>query len=265
MKVATINRLLTGLAVALSVSALWLATRNQTFTYVTLDGREVRMLVAGSGDTTVVFENGCCPALEAWGKVQPEVARFATTVAYDRAGIGLSDDGPAPRDGRTIAIELHRTLELAGFAPPYVLVGASLGGPYVRVFAGLFPSEVAGMVLVDPTAEAGDFSESVVEELKSARQTLKQAAESAVPPGIPVVVIDAQRSTAVPFLTPALRQALAESRSARLTQSRAYELWLRDIPKGRLVVTEDSGHNVAIEQPGLVIETVRQVVALTRR
>lgn len=132
--------LLAGLAVALSASALWLATRSQTFTYVMLDGRAVRMLVAGGGDATVVLENGCCPALETWGKVQAEIARFATTVACDRAGLGLSGDGPAPRDGRTIAIELHRTLELAGFASPYVLVGASLGGPYIRVFAGLYPS-----------------------------------------------------------------------------------------------------------------------------
>jgi pimeloyl-ACP methyl ester carboxylesterase len=265
MRVPAINTLLAGLAVVLSASALWLATRSQTFTHVTLDGRDVRMLVAGSGDATVVFENGCCPALEAWGKVQAEVARFATTVSYDRAGLGLSDDGPAPRDGRTVAVELHRILELAGFTPPYVLVGASLGGPYVRVFAGLYPSEVAGLVLVDPTAETGDFSESVVGELKSARETLKQAAESVVPPDIPVVVIDAQRSTAVPFLTPALRQALAESRSAGVTQSRAYELWLRGIPNGRLVVTEDSGHNVGIEQPELVVETVREVVAAARR
>src|SRR5262249_16554463 len=30
-------------------------------------------------------------------------------------------------------------------------VGHSLGGPFVRVFAGLYPGEVAGLVLVDPT------------------------------------------------------------------------------------------------------------------
>jgi pimeloyl-ACP methyl ester carboxylesterase len=264
MRVPAINTLLAGLAVVLSASALWLGARSQTFTYVTLDGRDIRLLVAGSGDATVVLENGCCPALEVWGKVQTEIARFATTVAYDRAGAGLSDEGPTPRDARTIAVELHRTLELAGFRPPYVLVGASLGGPYIRVFAGLYPNEVAGMVLVDPTAQARDFSDSEVEELRAARDSLRQAGESAVPPGIPVVVIHARRLD-VPFSTATIRQALEENRSAWGVQTRAYEEWLRGIPNGRLVVTEDSGHNVGIEQPDLVVETVREVVAAARR
>ena len=81
----------------------------------------------------MVFENGLGGPLELWGKVQPDVSRFARTVSYDRAGAGLSDEGPPPRDGRRIAAELRAALRFAGIAPPACSpVGASLGGPYVR-------------------------------------------------------------------------------------------------------------------------------------
>src|SRR5688500_16883987 len=127
------NASLAVVAVLLSGLALYLPTRTQTFTRVTVDGRSIRMLVAGSGDATVVFESGFNGPLEHWGKVQPEVSRFARTVSYDRAGVGFSQVGPPPRDGRRIAVELRRALQAAGIAPPYILVGASLGGPYVRI------------------------------------------------------------------------------------------------------------------------------------
>jgi len=141
------------LATLLSVLALYLPTRTQAFTSVGIDGRILRMLVTGRGDATVVFENGLGGPLELWGKVQPDVSRFARTVSYDRAGVGLSGEGPRPRDGRRIAAELRGALRLAAVAPPYILVGASLGGPYVRIFAGMYPHEVVGLVLVDLTPD----------------------------------------------------------------------------------------------------------------
>src|SRR5881396_827534 len=124
------NRQLVVIAVVISALALFLPTRSQPFTRVAIDGRTTRMLVAGSGESTVVFENGLGAPLEMWGKVQPHVSRFAKTVAYDRAGVGLSEDAPPPRDGRHIAAELRHALRVAGVPPPYVLVGASFGGLY---------------------------------------------------------------------------------------------------------------------------------------
>src|SRR5262245_26365849 len=108
-------------AVALSVVAFVLPVRSQTFTRVSVDGHSLRLLVEGSGESTVVFENGGGgPPLEVWGKIQPQVSRFARTVGYDRAGVGLSDEGPLPRDGRRIASELRQALRAAGVPPPYV-------------------------------------------------------------------------------------------------------------------------------------------------
>jgi pimeloyl-ACP methyl ester carboxylesterase len=255
------------MAAMLSLAALYLPTRTQAFTHVTIDGRSIRMLLAGRGDATVVFENGAGAPLEMWGKVQPDVSRFARTVSYDRAGIGLSDEGPLPRDGRRIAGELRRALRSAGIAPPYILVGASFGGPYIRVFAGMYPDDVAGMVLVDPTTDSQRIDDAAgAPALESWPDTLEQSRASRVPSDIPVVLIDAVSPMEVPFATAAIRTLRTNNRPEIEADSLEYRRWLSTFSGGRLVVTDRSGHNVPIEQPELVIATIRQVVdEATRR
>jgi pimeloyl-ACP methyl ester carboxylesterase len=66
---------------------------------------------------------------------------------------GGSDPGPTPRTSLQIARELYVLLRNAGEIPPYLLVGSSFGGYNVRVFNGLHPDEVAGIVLADATQE----------------------------------------------------------------------------------------------------------------
>jgi pimeloyl-ACP methyl ester carboxylesterase len=261
------NRFMVGIAVLVTAVALFAATRHQTFTYVSVDGRMLRMLVSGSGPATVVFENGLGGPLENWGKVQPDVSRFAKTVSYDRAGAGLSDHAPRPRDGRVIARELHRALQLAHVVPPYVLVGASLGGPYIRVFAGTYPNVVSAIVLVDPTpdAEAPEGNVTGFPELESLPATLDQARTSQLPRGIPVFLIDAVSPMAVPFASDAIRRARLKQRAEIAAESVSYKAWIDTIPEGRLIATHESGHNVAQEQPGIIVETIRQVVQLTQR
>jgi len=241
-----VNRQFAVIAVAFTAVALFLPTRSQTFTRVVVDGRPIRMLVMGSGESTVVFENGLGASLEMWGKVQPHVSRFARTVTYDRAGA-------TTRDGRQIAADLREALRAAGAPPPYVLVGASFGGLYVRIFAEMYPEEVRAIVLVDPTHTA----ESRHEVLAA---TIEQARTGAIPRDVPLVLIDAVGLREVPFATRAIRELRDQQRFEIDAESRAYEQWLDSIPDARLVITDQSGHNVAIEQPELVIETIRQMV-----
>ena len=117
-------------------------------------GHRLHLRIEGAGEPgpTVILECGIGGATSCnWGWVEPAVARFARVVAYDRAGLGWSDPGPLPRDGRRIVVELHTALENAGLPGPYVFVGHSYGGPLARLFTAAYPDEVAGLVLAEPS------------------------------------------------------------------------------------------------------------------
>jgi pimeloyl-ACP methyl ester carboxylesterase len=116
-------------------------------------GRRLNIYCLGSGSPTVVFDAGLGEANSTWGLVQPVIATKTRTCSYDRAGLGFSD--PATRPGTTlnIADDLHKLLQAAHIAPPYILVGHSSAGMNVRVFADRYPNEVVGMVLIDPSHE----------------------------------------------------------------------------------------------------------------
>src|SRR5207245_9197421 len=95
---------------------------------------------------------GCGAGRDGWS-IHEAVGRFTRAVSYSRAGMEGSEPGPKPRTAQQIARELQAALRSANVSPPYVLVGHSFGGPCIRVYAQLFPEDVAGMVLVDPAQE----------------------------------------------------------------------------------------------------------------
>ena len=84
--------------------------------------------------------------------MQQEIAKTTRVCAYDRAGLGWSDPGPQPRDAQHIATELHTLLQTSHTPGPYVLVGWSFGGLYVRAYADQYRGEVAGLVLIDSSS-----------------------------------------------------------------------------------------------------------------
>ena len=115
-----------------------------------LADHKMHLYCTGQGVPTVILESGLWNDSSVWYKVQPEIAKSTRVCSYDRAGLGYSDLRPRQEaDSRNIAQNLHTLLANAGVNPPYVLVGHSLGGFHVRVYQNLYPSEVAGMVLVD--------------------------------------------------------------------------------------------------------------------
>lgn len=116
-------------------------------------GRSLNLHCTGSGRPTVIFESGLTDPTNVWGLVQPRVAATTRACSYDRAGIGFSDPAQRPSTSAHIVDDLHRLLRAAAIEPPYVLVAHSSGAIHVRLYAATYPSEVAGMVLVDPSSE----------------------------------------------------------------------------------------------------------------
>jgi pimeloyl-ACP methyl ester carboxylesterase len=118
----------------------------------------------------VVLESGAMADSMAWAKVQPAVARATRVCAYDRAGLGFSDEGPLPRDLEADVADLHALLLAAKIATPAVLVGHSLGSNIVRRYAGRWPRDVAALVLVDPPPQhIAEFSPGYVAADDAAR------------------------------------------------------------------------------------------------
>src|SRR6266581_9070633 len=238
-----------------------------TLRKIDASGHNLNLLVGGEVTPTVVFEAGFGAGLTSWSTVQSNIAKFARTVSYDRAGIGQSEAGPKPRAAKQIALELHTALQNAGIGPPYVLVGHSFGGIYVRVFADMYPKEVAGMVLIDPSQETFDewtrthqeaqrtaldeqiakASVGVRDESAEVNTSYQQARAAKVPAGVPVILLTAMKDDTMPA---AVRKVWAEK----------HEEWIAKVPGGKHIKVENSGHFIQGEQPQIVIDAIKQVV-----
>ena len=299
-------RILVVLGAFLIVAALsgatyqWLATRKELAAtpppghLVDIGGYRLHLWCTGDGAPAVILDTGLGGSSADWGFVQPDVARFTRVCSYDRAGMGYSDPGPSPRTARRIASELAELLVRGGIAGPVVLVGASIAGFDVRVFASDHPERAAGLVLVDASHEdqAHDVPQmarfvpllSTIGVLRLFGVSFGQSIESLAPS-----VRQFARATsfrAAGYQTAAdeiihIRQSASEVRSSRRTLTipvlvitggrGADENWRqlqRDqaslSERGCLMIAQESGHVVSVDQPEVVVDAIRIVVETAR-
>ncbi len=113
------------------------------------NGHRLYMSCVGSGAPTVVLLNGLGEWTANWAWVQANVSATTRVCAFDRAGEGWSGGKATPEDGHQLASDLHALLHAARVPGPYVLAGHSVGGTYALVYASQYPSEIAGVALID--------------------------------------------------------------------------------------------------------------------
>lgn len=116
---------------------------------IDVNGVAMHIQCEGEGSPTIVFESGAGTAYLNWWQVQDAISQDTRTCVYDRQGLGWSEytgDIPTPD---IVTRTLHTLLEQAGESVPYVLVGHSMGGFYVREYSAMYPDEVIGMLLID--------------------------------------------------------------------------------------------------------------------
>jgi pimeloyl-ACP methyl ester carboxylesterase len=116
-------------------------------------GRKLNLYCMGAGSRTVLFDAGLSDWSVIWGLVQPAVAAHARACTYDRAGLGFSDAPKGSRSPVAIVQDMHALVHAAKLPTPLVIVGHSLGGFNMKLYAALYPEDVAGIVLVDPSEE----------------------------------------------------------------------------------------------------------------
>jgi pimeloyl-ACP methyl ester carboxylesterase len=145
---------------------------------VDVGGYRLHINCTGTGSPIVVIDAGLGDWSLKWSGVQAEVSKTTQVCTYDRAGMGYSEAGPLPRNAVQMAKELHTLLGQAGIPGPYVLVGHSMGGLPVRVFAHDYPAEVSGVVLID-SMSPGQMSQPPTEV--SEPQTSSQSGGVSLP------------------------------------------------------------------------------------
>jgi len=152
--------LMTSASCALFLCAAWAQAPTETpkppGLMVDIGGRRLHLNCSGNGTPTVVVENGGGSFSVDWALVQPAVSQFTRICTYDRADYAWSDPGPVRDLPEQVMVDLELLLRLGDVKPPYIVIGQSIGGLFVRDFQRRFPQQVAGMVLVDPTHEDGN-------------------------------------------------------------------------------------------------------------
>ena len=231
---------------------------------VTVNDHQVEIATAGAGGAaTVVFEAGLGEDWTHWDEVAGQVALHARVFAYSRPGFGASDPPTTPRDPKQIVEELRALLASQGYAPPYVVVGHSIGGAYMELFAKSHPDEVVGAVLVDPrhrdflsTCEAANIDGCGIPESTLATQSAAVIAEyhafamasdqihaAGTFGSYPVRVLTA---TNHPGVSPAW-ETLWETILASLAAEAA---------DGKQIVVQGAGHHIQLDRPDVVVQSI---------
>ena len=231
------------------------------------------------GGPTVVFEAGQGGDSTTWLLVQSAISPEVRSCSYDRANApgGTSDPAPGPRSGADIVADLHALLRAAGVPGPYVLAGHSLGGLLVRLYASHYPDDVAGLILVDPSHEDQEQRFEAVVGRDRWLENERGDAHAADPEGLDLGTIGAEVRTASvdapirPMPLIVLTRAVAPDASmfpAGWPVAEVEAEWremhvdlARRVPGGRVIVAESSGHFIQLDQPGVVVEAIHEVVA----
>lgn len=100
---------------------------------------------------TVVVEAGAGTPSPTYHWLQQGIAETTKVCVYDRAGLAWSEESNLARDSETVATKLHTLLDKAGVHRPFVFAGHSIAGLYMRHYVEKYPSDVAGLIFLDPS------------------------------------------------------------------------------------------------------------------
>ena len=263
---------------------------------VDVGGYRLHINCTGTGSPTVVIVAGLGDWSTTWGgSVQPEVAKTIRVCTYDRAGLGWSEADPLPHDAAQFAKELHTMLQKANVPGPYVMVGHSLGGFVVRIFAHDYASEVSGVVLIDsmnPKQVTRSLSNSQAQQL-SFQALLARFGIARLLVKLPGIAPSVPEEAYYPlYIRPQSLQASAnESKglpasaaqaaavksfgdmplivlTAKLNNLPGWSEWQTELlqlsSNSQHLFAENSGHNIQAEQPDAAVAAILKMVELVR-
>ena len=244
---------------------------------VAVRGGGMCLRLSGSGSPTVIFDSAIRKGRDAWNDVFGELALLTRVCSYDRKGIGGSTVPPSrPHGNRQMADDLYELLRNARIGGPYVLVGHSIGGINMRLFAAAHPDLVAGMVLVDAADDPTPLWELMPADARARRRdelrrdpegldwdSFVQGAKSAdvecVSIGHKPLAVISRGLPDAPFgASPEVEAAWLRIWNAQ--QARFLKMSTNAVH----IVAKNSGHMITTQAPELIIAAVRAVVHACR-
>jgi pimeloyl-ACP methyl ester carboxylesterase len=247
---------------------VWTVENEIKAEFIQLDGLNIhiRSLGCDNEGPTIVFESGYGDDSSAWDSVIYDVAQTSKIFLYDRAGVGLSDKSSKPRTSLQMVKELNEILLKSKVTKPVILVGHSFGGLNARLYATLFPKEIAGIVLVDSTPE--DYKDRLLPKMSMEFQSkynkqfvlegnyhefmmsLNQVKQNRNYLGkVPITVISAGEKV---HYSAGIQELWHEMQKEILNLSSVSEF----------IIAPNSGHYVQNDEPQYVIEAIEKIKLL---
>ena len=258
------------------------------FTY--LRGKKQYVVVQGTGEPTIVFLTGKGRDCKDFKKVYDKLKKTNQIFAYDRAGLGQSEAFRGDRTVDTMALELHELLVKEKIKPPYILVGHALGTYIMRCYVSMYPKDVSGMVLIDPSheyefkhgLEIRNDSDKVVfrDEFKSyLRIEGKYKAHKAESKecfdfdtlGFSTnqrIVKDLKLPTDIPMTVMIARKIDADNDYVNKEMEyriQYFENWKTINPNTKVVSSYKIGHFIQKEAPDMVIDEINEVIRKVKK
>ena len=240
-------------------------------------GATIEYIASGTGPPTIVLVSGAGEPLDGWSRVFGPLLRYGMVVAYNRPGIGQSSRPTEPQTGALIVGTLRDLLAAIEAPPPYILLGHSLGGLYVQLFARRLPEDVCGVVLVE-SAHPDDRSmaelqpgwiralNSVLQignslgrdrgfnETRWVDDTCRQIEHAPLFPDVPLAVVTAAR----PPPSRQMPEEVADLRSAN------QEALVALAPDSRHLHAAGSSQFPQLSEPTIIVDAVRWVIERMR-
>ena len=243
------------------------ASSNERQEMIDIGGRRLFLHCSGKPNSpTIILEAGSEATSESWARVQTKVSEFVYVCSYDRAGLGKSDSAGHEETIAENMADLHQLLGKAALTPPYILVGHSSGGIRIRRYQTQFKDEVLGMVLVDSAHEEqtwrfNDIIPGFVRGVPADPANLPRL--GMLPPrehlqwhvDIPLIVLEHGKPLELPPTLVAQGQLIEKT-----VHAMQLDLAARS-SKGELRTARQSGHDIPNEEPEMVVQAVKDVLA----
>jgi pimeloyl-ACP methyl ester carboxylesterase len=223
-------------------------------------------LIQGTGSPTIIFESGLGTPLNNWDRIQTSISVNYKTIAYDRKGLGESPATDQPRTLDNLVNDLDSLITQNRIDGPIILVGHSLGGHIARKYQQSFPSQIAGLFLIDPTneyiyeevfnqmsPESADSMKTawdnnfkngqigVFNEWKEAYSIDEIMRKYPLPTNIPITILASNQESK--FLTKQNIQI----------KEKQFSDWKKDKPNVKILNTSNSGHYIHLGEPDWVV------------